>query len=182
MTDKQRYKWADRGRDGGAEALCLTVLAGRSEAEVLTALNVDPTSRRDATFAEGEDAWTDDVQPVQIWTDAAHVVLVEPNGYQAWLPEVLLRLVGPGDAVVIYWNVNANARVLVVRGGTIVRELDPVTGDAEHEPLPEEHGLDFDGDEWRSAMCVLLERLTGFVASREAILEPRRPTYPVPTR
>ncbi|RYE86966.1 MAG: hypothetical protein EOO75_15075 [Myxococcales bacterium] len=161
---------------------CLTVLARRREAEVRAALAVDPASRRDATFAEGEEAWTDDHTPVQIWTDGDRVIVVEPNGYLGSLPDVLRRMTGPGDGVAVFWNVNAEMKVVVVRAGAVVRELDPLLGDGEHDPLPEEAGLPFGDEQPGAASLALLERLTGFAATHEAILGPRRPTYTARTR
>ena len=71
--------------------------------------------------------------------------MVELNGYQATLPELLRALSEGGEAVVTYQNVNAVSSFQYAKGGTIIRAFDPLLpGLGQLEiPLPEEQGIVF---------------------------------------
>lgn len=86
--------------------------------------------------------WSEDTCPVQIWTSGEKLIAVEPNGYLASLPEHLENIACGGDAVSVFWNVNAVMRVLVMRGGVVVRDFDPLLYEGGPR-LPEELGLAF---------------------------------------
>src|SRR5262249_33143347 len=151
-----------------AEAACITVAFATSEKDLVEAFGADPSSCRLATFHEAEDMWSEDATPVQIWTSGERTIVVEPNGYLASLPEHQEKIARQGDAVSVFWNVNAVMRVLVLRGGALVREFDPLLYDDGGPPLPEEAGLAFGTTEQpRSAALAFLERCTGFVASED---------------
>jgi hypothetical protein len=181
------YHWVERPnrRDDGspctAGAACITVALAASAKHVVEAFGVDPSSRRLATFHEAEDMWSEDATPVQIWESGEKTIAVEPNGYLASLPEHLEKIARQGDAVSVFWNVNAVMQVLVMRGGVVVREFDPLLYDEDGPHLPEEMGLAFGTTgQPRSAALAFLERCTGFSASEDEILRARRPTYLAP--
>jgi hypothetical protein len=53
-------------------------------------------------------------------------LVVELNGYQATVPELLEQLSQDGEAVVIFQNVNALSSFQYAKNGTIVRAFDPL--------------------------------------------------------
>jgi hypothetical protein len=107
-------------------------------------------------------------------------LVIEPNGYLASNEKVLLAIARGGDAVSVFWNVNAVMQVMVVKAGKVVRTFDPLLGDGEGSPLPEEDGLPFGtDDESQPASLEFLRRMTGVVANEELVLKSSRPTYTV---
>ena len=83
--------------------------------------------------------------------------LVEPNGYRLSLNENLLALAGASEAVSVFWNADADNRVLRVKDGRILSVFDPVI-DADRLPA-DGRDLPFDTDP-RAAALALLERWT----------------------
>lgn len=195
--DLTKYAWPQNfektpdGRDHGApctaESATVTVLSGSSESAVLAALGIDPASRTDATFHEAEATWTDQDQPVQIWTSYdGRTVVVEPNGFQGSLPATLEAMAHGADATSVYWSVAAGNQIVVVEGGSTVRRFDPLLGpkDGDGASLREEKGLPFggtrgggNGEKAMAASLAFLERRTGYLATADAILTGRKPTY-----
>ena len=167
------YQWVDR-----VEAACLTVIVGGSEQAVLAALGAAPETRHMASFRPAEAAWSRDSAPLQIWSSQKYLVIVEPNGYQASLPETLLAMADGADAVSVFWNINAQMQVAVASHGEIVRTFDPLMYDDGEPPLSEEHGLTFGSDgAVLPAAFVFLERRTGFVATAVDVVDAEHPTY-----
>lgn len=105
-------------------------------------------------------------------------VVVELNGYQSTLPDFLEALSEAGEAVVIYQNVNALSSFQYAKDGTIVRAFDPLLPEQGQlgEPLPEEHGIAFPGDNGElhpmPAAFLLAERRTGIRLTESDISEP----------
>ena len=99
--------------------------------------------------------------------------LVEPNGFRARSAETLTALAAGGRAGSLFWNVNGMMVLLLVDGGEVVAELDPLLG-----PVPPgAHDLPFDDQPGASAMA-LLTRHTG-VAIDESWFLGEKPTYVV---
>lgn len=127
------YSWAEE-----IEAVCVTAIdRGRRDA-VVAALALDVGSEYPATFAAAEHEQSEDRVVVQVYAVGDHLVVVEPNGFAGSLPETLLPMVDGRDAVSVFWNVNANMRVLLVDLGEVVREFDPLLYDDGGRPMPEE--------------------------------------------
>lgn len=105
-------------------------------------------------------------------------IVVELNGYQATVPELLEDLSQDGEAVVIFRNVNALSSFRYAKNGTIVRAFDPLLPHMSQigEPLPEERGIAFPGENnelhpMRGAF-LLAERLTGIRLTESDVSEP----------
>ena len=105
-------------------------------------------------------------------------VVIELNGYQATLPELLEALSGGGEAVVIHQNVNGLASFQYAKNGTIVRAFDPLLPESGQigEPLPEEQGIVFPGENGElhpmPGAFLLAERLTGIRLTEADLSEP----------
>jgi hypothetical protein len=108
-------------------------------------------------------------------------VLIEPVGWAGATPEVLDRLSADGQAVNVFWTVNAVMRFGFARGGATVREFDPLLYDDPDGALPEERDLPFgDPGGALAAAFVLAERITVIGIERDWLLDRRRPTYVLP--
>ncbi len=168
------YSWVNQ-----MEAVCITVIHCGDQAAVFKALGVDVDSQHQTDFATALGEQNEDREVVQIWRQGEHLVVVEPNGFAGSLSDTLVPMVGGRDAVSVYWNVNANMRVVVVDLGEIVRTFDPLMYDDGDRPLPEEAGLGFgdsDNDVSGGALNVL-ERRTGVVLTEEVMLGEQHPTF-----
>ncbi len=107
-------------------------------------------------------------------------VLIEPNGWTASTPETIARLSEWGEALNVFWNVNAVMSFSYARNGTLVRQFDPLLYDDGGKPLPEEADLPWGTDEPRASSLALMERLSGAHIERDWLLERSRPTFVVP--
>lgn len=180
------YDWADSSRDPGLDALALTLIepAGVAYLDMLKPRTELP---RPLTVAEALEASleVDDFAwgSVLAQTDGlgSCSVILEPNGWATSLPELLARLSARGQAVNVFWNVNAVMSFGLARNGAVVRQFDPLLYDDGGDPLPEELDLPF-GEPGRvmAASLVLLTRLTGVRVERAWLLDRRRTTYVIP--
>lgn len=180
------YAWADSSRDPRLEALTLTLLEPAS-ASYLALLEPRVELPGPLTMAEALDAslGVDDFAwgSVLVQTDVLGTwsVILEPNGWITSLPEVLARLSARGQAVSVFWNVNAVMSFGVARHGAIERQFDPLLYDADEQRLPEELDLPFgEPGRVRAASLALLTRLTGVLVEPAWLMELRRPTFVVP--
>ena len=180
------YAWADTSREPSLEALSLTLVEPADDAH-LDKLQPRTALPRPLTIAEALDASldVDDFAwgSVVVQTDVlgGWSVLLEPNGWATSMSEMLARLSERGQAVNVFWNVNAVMSFGLARAGAIVRQFDPLLYDTDIEPLPEELDLPFgEPGRVRAASLALLTRLTGVRIDPAWLLEPRRPTFVVP--
>ena len=172
------YEWA---RD--VEAMTVAYVRGTNLRQIGALLHFDWASERLATFADAE--WQQDHDTgsyvVQAEQRDPWVVLVEPNGYLASIPEAVSALSDLDVAVSVYWNVNAQMRFAMYADGVLVRSFDPLLPDLgpEGQPLAEEAGLPFgvDGEVPEAAALTLAERLTGVAIDRAWLLDQARPTW-----
>lgn len=196
--EMKRYAWpqnfkaapdgVDRGTPCTAESAAIAVVSAASEKEVLEILGIETATRSLKTFHEAEQAWSAAARPVQVWSAGGRTIIVEPNGFQTSLPEQLEKLSRKAEAASVYWNVAAGQQVAVAHRGLVIRIFDPMfdpkTGQG--AALPQEKGLPFGKknalDQMLPASLLFLERRTGFVASAEAILSGKKPTYRLPQR
>jgi hypothetical protein len=180
------YAWAEH-----VDAATIAYVRGLDLREVGDVYRLDWSTERKATFDgawDGIDIETNE-QAVQLEERDGWVVVVEPLGFLTADDDVLTELSRKGEAVCVYWNVNARYKVALARDGVLVRSFDPYIQDWEPtgEPLTEEAGLPFgDEDVSHSALSLqLAERLTGIELSEDWVLEtPHRtvtsagPRYP----
>jgi hypothetical protein len=106
--------------------------------------------------------------------------LIEPNGWAGSMPEVVARLSERGEAVNVFWNVNAVMSFTLARNGSVVRTFDPLLYDALDGPLPEEADLPWGVGHPRASALALLERLTHVRIDRDWLLDRPRETFVVP--
>jgi hypothetical protein len=176
------YAWAETDRTNAFDALSITLArpAGTTHLDRLkprsrfpTAMTVDEALS--ASLAVEDYAWGSLI--VQTDTLGDWSVLLEPNGWAASTPEIVALLSAEGEAVNVFWNVNADMSVCVARGGTVVRQFDPLLYD-DRGSVAEEAGLPF-GDPGRvmAASLAFLTRVTGVSIERAWLFEQRRPSY-----
>lgn len=172
----QALRWADSETRG----LCVSVISGRSIESVLTALDIPFGAGTQRTFAEALELETDALQPVQVFTMGAQVVVLEPNGFWASDAEHLLTLAGRAQAVSAYWNTSASMAFNVARGGVAVRSFDPLfmpEDKGEGTPLPEEARLPFGEKHAHASSLALIDRLTDVRLTRAVVVEQQHATW-----
>lgn len=175
------YEWAS-----DIEAVAVTYVRGPDLRQVGELLGFAWASERMTTFAEAEDqqdvlAGTQAVQVEQVESpQGSWLVLVEPNGYLASLPEALSALADEDVALSVYWNVNAQMRFAMYADGVLIRSFDPLLTDLDSEgkSLAEEEDLPFGpGGDPQGAAMALAERLTGVRVCRDWLLGTSRRTW-----
>lgn len=177
------YEWV-----GGVEAVAVTYVRGLEPRQVGELLRFDWATGRQATFAEAADQQNFDSEQYAVQVEQVEsargswIILVEPNGYLASLPEAVQALSDADVAVSVsvYWNVNAQMRFAMYADGILIRSFDPLLPDleAEGKPLAEEEGLQFGGEvDPRAGAMELAERLTGCGISRDWLLDVPHPTW-----
>lgn len=182
-TDIARYAWAD------AEELVdgLSLLFVRPTPSRLAAgLAVRQEIPRRLTIREAQNeltalddfAWASEYLQVDALGDWA--VFVSPWGWATSLEEITAAISAGGEAVSLFWNVNAVMSVVVAQNGRVVRSFDPLLDDDGGERLPEELGLPFgEPGSPRAASLVLAERLTGQAVDFDWLISRRRRTFRV---
>jgi hypothetical protein len=173
-TEDPPYSWAEDNNGPFAYGACVALVRGSTPSEVLD-LIVEQRATPVTSAAQARE-WAASVPhdgpkgygtaieagAIEGWT-----LVYEENGYAATDPAVLCALSRNGEAVVIYTNVNAVSSFQYARGGTIVREFDPLLEPNEGAAgrLPEEHDIVFPGENGELHPMVqslrLAERLTG---------------------
>lgn len=175
------YEWVS-----GVEAVAVTYVRGLEPRQVGELLRFDWATERRATFTEAEDQQHFDSEQYAVQVEQVEsargswIILVEPNGYLASLPEAVQALSDADVAVSVYWNVNAQMRFAMYADGVLIRSFDPLVRDLEPEgkPLAEEEGLQFGGEgDPRAGAMELAERLTGCGISPDWLLDVPHPTW-----
>ena len=180
-----RYSWVEH-----VDAAVIAFVRGLDVREVGDVYRVDWSTERQATFDEAWDGISLETnqQAVQLEEREGWVVVVEPLGFMTTDDDVLTELSRKGEAVCVFWNVNAKYQFALARDGVLVRSFDPYIQDWEPtgDPLPEEAGLTF-GEAGDTAVVSLelAERVTGVHLEEQWVLEtPHRtltsagPRYP----
>ncbi|WP_381796435.1 DUF6461 domain-containing protein [Streptomyces niveus] len=121
-----RYAWADADKP---EAYTFSVVAGRTEDEVIRAFGGDPGRARRMTFAEAADEQADhlyeDYELLRVVTSGEHVVAIE-WGYHGSDPGIARRAsAGGGEFFSVYRDVNARHQVLHAIDGRVDGVFDP---------------------------------------------------------
>ena len=172
------YEWA---RD--VEAVTVAYVRGTPLRQVGALLHFDWATKRLATFADAERQQDYDTgsHVVQVEQRDQWLVLIEPNGYLASMPNAASALSDLDVAVSVYWNVNAQMRFAMYADGVLVRLFDPLLPDLgpEGQPLANEAGLPFgvEGEIPEAAALTLAERLTGVAIDRAWLLDQTHPTW-----
>jgi Family of unknown function (DUF6461) len=175
------YEWV-----GDVEAVAVTYVRGLDLRQVGDFLHFEWPTERETTFAEAEEQQDFDAETHAVQAEVVQsargswLVLIEPNGYLASMPEALEALSGTDVALSVYWNVNAQMRFAMYADGILVRSFDPLLRDLgpEGQPLVEEDGLAFGAEsEPRASAMTLAERLTGVSVARGRMLDAVRRTW-----
>lgn len=171
------------------DALTITCVRGLDVRTIGELMGVDWSTERqvdvdgawDAVDARDDDA---DVYPLQVDELDGWTVLIEPNGWLTADSQTFPRLSAGGEAVSVYWNVNARMQFQLARDGQTVRSFDPLFPDEEPagDPLPEEAGLSFGDVEGslQEASLELLQRVTGVRITADWLLQRPRRTWDAP--
>ncbi|MEV0774495.1 DUF6461 domain-containing protein [Streptomyces sp. NPDC050433] len=176
-----RYAWADTD---ALEACTFSVVAGKSEDDVIRAFGGDPGESRLMTFAEAADEQADhlyeDYELLRVVTSKEHVVAIE-WGYHGSLPEIARRASADGgEFFSVHWDVNARHQVMRARDGRVDGAFDPAElEDADWaDPGPEvpawAEGVTFRLGTLCAESFALMERTTGVAVDPAWIDTPLR--------
>ncbi len=173
------------GPDDDLDAATVTIVRGLSLREVADELALEEGTRRRLTFADAEELQDPRVaaNPVQLAEVGGSVVVVEPNGFLSADHDTLAALSRMGDAVSVFWNVNAHMAFTAARTGAVVRSFDPlfvpVDDETDGDRLPEEEGLPFGGEDAdpQALALELARRLTGVHIEPGWLRETARDTW-----
>ncbi|MCX5170216.1 DUF6461 domain-containing protein [Streptomyces antibioticus] len=160
-----RYAWADEDE---LEAYTFSVVAGRTEDEVIRAFGGDADGSRMMTFAEASDEQADRrCALLRVVTADAHVVAVE-WGYHGSIPEIARRASADGgEFFSVYRDVNARYQVMHAVDGRVDGMFDPfeLLDAAWTEPQPElptwAEGVSFHMETLCAESFALMERTMG---------------------
>ena len=185
FDELDRYRWVDERQDLEAVSITLACPANDALIAVLAPRRQMPVPLIYADALDAAFALTDfavgsvlaQLDELQGWT-----AIIEPCGWAASTPDVVARLSADGVAANVFWNVNANMSACLARGGSLVRQFDPLLYHPGDRPLQEERGLPF-GDpsaQVRRACFAFLARCTGVEIDEAWLLETPRRTFVVP--
>lgn len=182
VASDEPYAWTESDDGPLALGAAVALVRGCSPARALDVLG----ARRATQVAPAQEVrdWAaqQDYQHYGTAVEAGEVggwtLVVELNGYQATVPELLQALSANGEAVVIYQNVNALSSFQYAKNGTIVRAFDPLLPQQGQSggPLPEEQGIAFPGENGElhpmPGAFLLAERLTGVRLTEDHLSDP----------
>lgn len=154
------------------EALCLTYASGLDRPGLIRAFGGDPAAtmpRRDISDRLGQNHYTEVPAALLVAEIGLWQIGLEVNGYQGSRTEVLRRAAAGGEALSVYWNVNAHSALTYAVGGRTSFGFDMLRPEDRYGPDAAEvdahvaglpFGLHNDAD-WRAAGLALAERITG---------------------
>jgi hypothetical protein len=123
------YEWTESDHGPFEFGAAVALVKGCSPARALDVLGAGQATQTAPARAVRDWAAQQNYQHYGTAIEAGEIsgwtVVIELNGYQATLPELLEALSAGGEAVVIYQNVNGLASFQYAKDGTIVREFDP---------------------------------------------------------
>ncbi len=172
------------------EAVTISLVRGADLERCGEVLRFRWPTESQATYAEAEVAQFDALAQtggaeavVQAEELAGWLVLVEPGGWLLTDHALLAAVSAGGEAVSVFWNVNADMQFAYARQGVVLRSFDALLLDqsAVGEPLPEEAGLDFGRPRIpvRARMLELAERITGVTLDEDWLENRSRRTWRV---
>jgi hypothetical protein len=171
------YAWTESG-EGFVAVVAL--VKGCSPARALEIIGAD----RATPLASAQEIreWADEQEypaygtAIEAGTIGDWTFILESGGYQA--AYFAAQLSEADEAVVIYQSVNADSSFQYARNGTVIRSFDPLLPHMpqEGEPLPEEAGIAFTGEDDEPhpmrGSFLLAERLTGIRLTEADLTEP----------
>lgn len=163
-----RYAWADSNT---LQACTISVVAGKSEDDVIRAFGGDPGESRLMTFAEAVDEQCDhlyeEYELLRVLTSKEHVVAIE-WGYHGSLPEIARRASADGgEFFSVHWDVNARHQVMRAVDGRVDGAFDPAEvedaawAESEDEIPSWAAGVAFRMGSLCAESFALMERVTG---------------------
>ncbi|MFD5575018.1 DUF6461 domain-containing protein [Streptomyces cadmiisoli] len=160
-----RYTWADRDEP---EAYTFSVIAGRTEDDVIRAFGGDTDASRMMTFAEAANEEANQrCELLRVVTAEAHVVTVE-WGYHGSIPEIARRASADGgEFFSVYRDINARYQVMHAVDGRVDGMFDPfdLLDAAWMEPQPKlptwAAGVSFHMESLCAESFALMERTMG---------------------
>ncbi|MFC8826253.1 DUF6461 domain-containing protein [Streptomyces sp. NPDC057137] len=171
-----RYAWADAD---APEAYTFSVVAGRSEDDVIRAFGGDPGESRLMTFAEAADEQADhlyeDYELLRVVTSKEHVVAIE-WGYHGSLPEIGRRASADGgEFFSVHRDVNGRQQVMRAVGGRVDGAFDPCELEDPEDEVPTwAEGVVFSMDTLCAESFALMERTMGVAVDPAWIDTPLR--------
>ncbi|WP_336026547.1 DUF6461 domain-containing protein [Geodermatophilus sp. FMUSA9-8] len=170
------------------EALTVTFVRGSDLDRCGEVLRFRWPTESQATLADAEMAQFDALADtggaqavLQVDELAGWLVFVEPGGWLTTDHALLGALSAGGQAVSVFWNVEADTQFAYARQGAVVRSFEAVLFEqsAVGEPLPQEAGLGFGQPRIpvRALMMELAERITGVTLDEEWLLDRSRRTW-----
>ncbi|MER6818988.1 DUF6461 domain-containing protein [Streptomyces cellulosae] len=163
-----RYAWADADEP---DAYTFSVIAGKTEDEVIRAFGGDPGASRLMTFAETVEEQAahlyEDYGLLRVLTADRHVIAIE-WGYHGSIPEIARRTsAGGGEFFSVHRNVNARYQVMHALNGHVDGMFDPfeLEDAAWMDPEPDvpawAEGVAFHMESLCAESFALLERTMG---------------------
>lgn len=180
MPDLDQYAWTKSNY-----GICLAVVDGVTEDELIDRYGGDPSAAAPATFDQALDLAPGGEPMLFVRSVRGLVLAVEDNGWQGTRPEVLREVTaGRGRMISAFWNVNALSQLsLAEKGETLVHfeALDPSHrfGPDPDRLLPVLHQVGLlpdDGtvDRAWARMLALVEVVTGVAVTAEVLAGPFR--------
>ena len=176
------YAWTESDYGPFAIGAAVALVKGCSPARALDVLGARRATQVAPARAIRDWVTQQDYQHYGTAIEAGEVggwtLVIELNGYQATLPDVLKTLSDGGEVVVIYRNINALSSFQYAKNGTIVRAFDPLLPHMSQigDPLAEESGITFPGENGElhplPGAFLLAERLTGIRLTESDLSEP----------
>ncbi|OIK01589.1 hypothetical protein BIV24_00775 [Streptomyces colonosanans] len=163
-----RYAWADADEP---DAFTFSVIAGKTEDEVIQAFGGDPRASRLMTFAETVEEQAghlyEDYELLRVVSAERHVIAIE-WGYYGSIPEIARRAsVDGGEFFSVYRSLNARYQVVHALDGRVDGMFDPfeLEDAAWMEPEPEvpawAEGVAFHMETLCAESFALMERTMG---------------------
>jgi hypothetical protein len=201
MPDLSPYAWS---RD--RMAICVAVVRGRTEDEVIDRYGGDPAGAAPATLDSAWERGQDGDSVLFVGGAGGAVLAVEDNGFQGSRPEVLREVTaGGGTMASLFWNVNMLSRFSLAEDGEVIVAFEGLFPDMRSGadpdrlvPLMRELGFRTeagpDGDEaadvdlddidhdWPARCLALLAALTGASVTSDVLARRFRavPLVPLP--
>lgn len=179
-ADGDPYAWTESEHGPFEFGVAVAMVKGCSPELALDVLAADratpvASAREIRDWADRQDL-SDYGTAIEAGEIGGWTLVVELGGYRA--TELLGELTRNGEAVVIFQDVNAHSSFQYAKNGSVVRYFDPLLTNMPQigEPLPEEHGIAFPGENGElhpmKGAFLLAERLTGIRLTESDLVDP----------